>query len=238
MPYRKIVFGTNEIYHILNRGVAQAPIFLSFKEYSRFLNLTDFYRYANSKICFSHYEQQPKEMKEKILETIRKNNPLLVEIYAYCLMPNHFHLLLKQLKENGISVMLSNLQNGYAKYFNLRYQRQGPLFQSMFKAVRIETDDQFLHVSRYIHLNPSTSYLVKTEELLSYKWSSFSEYLGERPAIFTNKKQIIDLIGGKRKYKEFVFDQVKYQQELEKIKHLSLEKPQVSIYPTPGVGRK
>lgn len=225
MPYRKTVFTNNEIYHILNRGVAQAPIFLSSKEYLRFLSLTDFYRYANLPLSFSHYIRLPQEERKKLMENLKNNNSLLVEIFAYCLMPNHFHFLLRQLKEKGISTMLANLQNGYAKYFNLKHQRQGPLFQSMFKAVRIETDEQFLHVSRYIHLNPYSSYLVKIENLFSYSWSSFPEYLGKLPSSFINTKNILSLIRGKKEYNKLVFDQADYQQELDKIKHLSLETP-------------
>jgi putative transposase len=225
MPYRRIVFASNEIYHLLNRGVAQAPIFLSSKEYSRFLSLTDFYRYANPPLSFSHYIRLPQKEREKLMDDLKRSNSLLVEIFAYCLMPNHFHFLLRQLKEKGVSTMLANLQNSYAKYFNLKHQREGPLFQSMFKAIRIETDGQFLHVSRYIHLNPCTSYLVKIENLSSYPWSSFPEYLGKQPSSFINTKNILGLMGRKKEYQKFVFDQADYQRELDRIKHLSLENP-------------
>ncbi|MBI4999460.1 transposase [Candidatus Gottesmanbacteria bacterium] len=220
MPYRKIVFANNEVYHIVNRGVADSPIFVSPKEYQRFLNLIDFYHFADLTTNFSHY--MTLELKTRELFRQKMKNPL-VEILAYCLMPNHFHLLLKQIKDNGISKMLANLQNGYVRYFNLRHNRHGPLFQSMFKAVRIETDEQLLHVSRYIHLNPTTSYLVKSENLLSYPWSSLAEYLHERKPIFTNPSLVLALAGGKKSYKNFVYDQIEYQRELNKIKHLTLE---------------
>lgn len=226
MPYRHTIFATNEIYHVLNRGVAQAPIFLFSKEYMRFFNLIDFYRYFNPSLSFSHYDRLPSEEKERFMENLKESS-LLVEIYAYCLMPNHFHLLIKQLMKNGIPLMLRNLQNSYAKYFNLKHKRQGSLFQSMFKAVRIETDEQFLHVSRYIHLNPSTSYLVKIKDLSLYPWSSLGEYTGENKSLFsfTNSQFILDLASGRKKYQEFVFDQARYQQKLGEIKHLVLENP-------------
>lgn len=225
MPYRKIVFANNEVYHILNRGVAQTPIFLSSREYSRFLSLIEFYRYAHPLLSFSRYNRLSQEERRKLREDIKRKNSLLVEIFAYCLMPNHFHLLLKQLRDKGISIMLSRLQNGYAKYFNLTHQRQGPLFQSMFKAVRVETDEQLLHLSRYIHLNPSSSYLVKIKNLSSYSWSSFPKYLGKRHFAFINAETILGMINGKGKYKKFVFNQAEYQRELNTIKHLSLENP-------------
>lgn len=158
MPYRKVIFSNDEIYHVLNRGVAEASIFVSPKEYLRFLHLIDFYRFARPLLSFSHYNRLSQKGKEKFMENLKKKNSVLVEIFAYCLMSNHFHLLLKQIKNKGIPKMLANLQNGYARYFNLKHKRRGPLFQSMFKAIRVETDEQLLHVSRYIHLNPSSSY--------------------------------------------------------------------------------
>lgn len=223
MPYRKTVLVTGEIYHVLNRGIAQAPIFLSKRDYLRFLNLVNYYRFFSPSLSFSHFERLNVEEKKDYFEEMEGKRPLLVEIFAYCLMPNHFHLLLKQLVDNGISIMLSNLQNGYAKYFNLRNKRQGALFQSMFKAVLIETDAQFLHVSRYIHLNPSTSFLVEIKNLSDYPWSSLPDYFGERSSSFLNIDFILKMVGSKQKYEKFVFDQAEYQRKLGMIKHLTLE---------------
>ena len=225
MPFRKIIFVYNEVYHVINRGVAQAPIFLNQKEHQRFVDLLDFYRFAHPSLSFSHYTRLPLKEREKFMDDLKNKSSNLVEILAYCLMPNHFHLLLKQKEERGIPIMLANLQNGYAKYFNLKHKRIGPLFQSMFKAVRIETDDQLLHVSRYIHLNPSTSYIVDIEKLSAFHWSSFPEYLGERSSLFVNYEIILSLVGGKQKYKDFIFDQAEYQRELSNIRHLILENP-------------
>ncbi|MBM3284200.1 hypothetical protein FJY90_08265 [Candidatus Gottesmanbacteria bacterium] len=225
MPYRKIILANDEVYHILNRGVAQTPIFNLSKEYIRFLNLMEFYCYTHPSLSFSRYKRLSQEEKRRLKEDVKRKNSLLVEIFAYCLMPNHFHLLIKQIKDKGISKLLSRLQNGYAKYFNLTNKRQGPLFQSMFKAIRVETDAQLLHISRYIHLNPSTSYLVEINNLSTYLWSSFPEYLGERPFSYIKAGTILDMIGGKEKYKKFIFNQAEYQRKLNIIRHLALEKP-------------
>lgn len=92
----------------------------------------------------------------------------------------------------------------------------------MFKAVRIESDEQLLHISRYIHLNPVTSYLVKIETLLEYPWSSFKDYLGENASMVARDK-VLGHFRSKEDYKRFVFDQASYQRELERIKHLTLE---------------
>lgn len=226
MPYRKVILAPQQIYHVFNRGVAALPIFLHFRDYLRFLKLVDYYRFLNTPFSFSQLMSMPKDEKEKILFELRKENAIHVEIIAYCLMPNHFHLLLKQITDKGISVFMKNLQNSYVKYLNIKNKRAGPLFQSMFKAVRIENDEQLLHVSRYIHLNPSTAYIVEPENLENYKWSSLAEYLNEKfngNYSFLSPKIILDFFKKKSDYKKFVLDQAAYQRELDKIRHLTLE---------------
>lgn len=148
-----------------------------------------------------------------------------VDILAFCLLDNHYHFLLRQITEKGISKFISNIQNGYAKYFNIKTKRSGPLFQPMFKAVRIETDEQFLHVSRYIHLNPTTNYLVELNKLNRYPWSSLNCYLENNYSkySFLNTSIIFGLIKSREEFKEFVYNQAEYQRELGKIKHLILE---------------
>jgi len=226
MPYRKVVLAPEQIYHVFNRGVASLPIFLSLRSYLRFLDLIDYYRFSNTPFSYSQLMSLPKEEKEKIIVGLKKENAVHVGILAYCLMPNHFHFLLKQIANKGISIFMTNLQNSYVKYFNIKNERAGPLFQSMFKAVRIESDEQLLHVSRYIHLNPSTAYIVEPENLENYKWSSLAEYLNEKfngNHSFLSPKIILDFFKKKEDYKKFVLDQASYQRELDKIKHLSLE---------------
>ena len=227
MPYRQTVLATDEIYHIFNRGIARLPIFSSNKNYHRFLDLIDYYRFKDTPVSFSHLQKLTKEEREKIVDNLKKEGKPQVEILCFCLMNNHFHFLLKQKTENGISKFISNLQNGYAKYFNIKTDRTGPLFQPMFKSVRVITDEQLLHVSRYIHLNPSTDFLVEINDLEIYPWSSLSSYTieGTSGYAFFDTTIILNLMGnqGKGKYKEFVFNQAEYQRELGKIKHLILE---------------
>ncbi|MBF8250136.1 MAG: Tnp protein [Candidatus Levybacteria bacterium] len=226
MPYRKVVLAPEQIYHVFNRGVAALPIFLDIKSHARFINLINYYRFSNTQFSFSKLVSLPKEEKEKIILDLRKQNAIHVEILAYCLMPNHFHFLLKQITDKGISVFMTNLQNSYVKYFNIKNERAGPLFQSMFKAVRVETDEQLLHVSRYIHLNPSTAYIVEPKNLEDYKWSSLNSYLDKdsnRANYFVNPKIVLDFFKKGKDYKKFVLDQASYQRELDNIKHLALE---------------
>lgn len=223
MPYRNIVFANNEIYHTYNRSVAKVPIFQRTKDYSRFLDVVNFYRNEKPPLRYSFFNRLEKERKEEFLEALTKRDRLLVEIYAFCLMPNHFHFLLKQLRERGIADFMRNLQNSYAKYFNLKYKRSGSLFQALFKAVRIETTEQLLHVSRYIHLNLVSSFIIKLGELENYPWSSFGEYMGLQRFPFANTTFILENFRSPAQYKEFIYDQADYQRALERIKHLALE---------------
>lgn len=139
-------------------------------------------------------------------------------------MPNHVHFLIKEIKQKGISTFMSNFQNSYAKYFNLKTDRSGSLFQTMFKAVRIETDEQLIHVARYIHLNPVTAFILKTvKDLKSYPWSSFSTYSTKQISDLINTDIILSYFPSINKFVEFTEDQTSYQRELDGIKHLTLE---------------
>lgn len=222
MPYRKSPIVTTEIYHVFNRAVAGIPIFSSTKDFLRFVDLINYYRFKDTPVSFSQFKQIEKTQRDEIFSRLVKGNNSQVEILIFCLMDNHFHFLLKQKVDLGIVKFISNLQNGYAKYFNIKTNRNGPLFQPMFKAVRVVTEEQLLHVSRYIHLNPSTGYLVEIKDLENYQWSSLSSYIGEGKYPFINNEMIQGLIS-KKKYRKFVFDQADYQRELAKIKHLALE---------------
>ncbi len=202
------------------------PIFFNTRDYLRFLDLVRYYRFSNTPLSFSKLMNLEKEEREKIFLELKKEKAVHVEILTYCLMPNHFHLLLKQKTDKGISIFMKNIQNGYVKYFNIKNERAGPLFQSMFKAVRIENDEQLLHVSRYIHLNPSTAYIVEPENLEDFTWSSLKDYLDEdfsRDNYFVDPEVVLNFFKNRKDYLKFIFDQASYQLELDKIKHLVLE---------------
>lgn len=138
-------------------------------------------------------------------------------------MPNHVHFLMREIEKNGIPKFMSNFQNSYAKYLNTKINRTGALFQSMFKAVRIESDEQLIHTCRYIHLNPLTSYVIKDmDDLENYPWSSYSEYFKKNSDLI-DTSLIMEFFPSKKEFKAFTSDQVDYQRQLDKIKHLSLE---------------
>lgn len=209
MPGRIIPLVTGEIYHIFNRGSEKKDIFTQPCDYKRFQQTFHYYQYQGPKPRYSN-------SKHGIYTFIPVSEDKLVEIFVYCLMPNHFHLLVKQLKDNGISIFLSQLSNSYTKYFNTKYKRVGPLLQGAFKAVLIENDPQFLHTSRYIHINPVVSGIVKNLE--EYPWSSYKEYTG-KGNVLCSTNEILDFFPIKDKYKEFLENQIEYGQTLALIKH-------------------
>lgn len=213
MPYRIIPFVNGEFYHIYNRGLERKDIFTQRHDYSLFIDTFFYYQIQNPKPRFSNFRQSklfPVDPSKKI-----------VDIICYCLMPNHFHLLVKQLKDGGITEFMRRFILSYIKYRNLKYKHQGPLLNGPFKAVRMETDEQLIHVSRYIHLNPLVSLLVK--DLNFYSWSSYKTYTGLNNDPRLAKEEILNFFKSPQDYKKFVLDQADYGKTLELLKHSTLD---------------
>lgn len=212
MASRKVPLATGEYYHVFNRGVAKMRIFSNFYDYNRFLKCVLYYQIDGQKPRFSIFTPETHE-----LDPSKK----IVDIISYCLMPNHFHFLLKQVRDGGISEFVSRISNSYTKYFNIKNNRVGPILQGDFKAVYIESNEQLLHVSRYIHLNPLIGFV--TKDIETYKWSSYLEYIGLRNDRICENNIIIDQFNTKRDYKTFVLDHVDYAKKLDQIKYLLLD---------------
>lgn len=223
MPARLIPLISGQIYHLFNRGIDRRPTFVDKFELTRAVALTDYYRFASPKLKFSRFLLLPQDERKAILNKLKGENNSLVEILSFCFMPNHFHFLLRQVADGGISKFLSNFQNSYTRYFNTKNDRDGALFLGQFKSVHIETDEQLVHISRYIHLNPTTSYVVKDfDGLINYRWSSLPQYINVHSDI-CETKTILDFFKDPVSYLKFVEDNMSYQRELDKIKHLTLE---------------
>lgn len=213
MPRRFSPLVNTEFYHLFNRGVEKRTIFTQKWDYKRFIKSLYYYQFLGPKPSFSNYSKSDSGLFKPLPEN------KLVEIICYSLMPNHFHILARQLKDNGISLFLGQFLNSYTKYFNIKYSRVGALFQGTFKAVRLETNEQLVHLSRYIHLNPVVSGLVSNLE--KWQWSSYSEYMN-RP-IMCNSAEILNFFPSKEKYKEFLEAQVDLGTTLEILKHAIIE---------------
>lgn len=219
---RRVIFSNEEIYHVFNLGVEKRPTFTDKREYDRALLTLDYYRHSNTYAGLAQVLQLESEKRNFFLSQLAKKDEKLVEILGFCLMPNHFHLLLRQLKNEGIRTFLSNFSNSYTRYFNSRRKRIGPLFQGIFKASRIEGDDQLIHVFRYIHLNPVVSLVITKNDLEDYPYTSFPEYVKGEDYL-CNKKVITSNFSSIEGLKNFVYDQIDYGKRLESIKHLTFE---------------
>ncbi len=214
MPYRTPPFITGNIYHIYNRGLAKQPIFHSDADRYLFIETFLYYQLKGPKPKFSVFRR----LKNKIFPETKK----IINLLAYCLMPNHIHFLVVQTEENGINEFMRKFIHSYSKYRNTKYNRLGPTFQAMFKSVLIETDEQLIHVSRYIHLNPVVAGLV--DKANQYHWSSYCEYVATDNRHIVDSSIVLDLFGSLKQYKEFVDDHQDYAVTLRSVKHLLLEK--------------
>jgi len=224
MPTRKMPLATGEFYHIINRGNASIPIFKTKRDYHRFVKTSLYYQNCNPPMRYAKLSTLSLKERENLLNKLKKKRKFWIEIIAYCLMPNHYHFILKQINDKGISNFIRLLGSSYSHYFNIKYKRKGSLFEGRFKAIRIETDSQLLHLSRYVHLNPYSSFVVKTlAELIKYPYSSLPEYLGLIEKEICQKETVLSFFTHTESYKKFVFDRADYQRSLEEIKHQLLE---------------
>jgi putative transposase len=204
---QKPQFVEDRIYHIYNRGVEKRNVFLDKKDYFRFIH--DLYEFndENSVLNLAHRLTQ-KSIEVEPRYNKRKKRKLLVEILAFVLMPNHFHLLLRQLEENGIIRFMQKL-GGYTMYFNKKYERVGSLFQGRYKAVLVEKESHFTYLPIYIHANPlkiyrgSTSINDAMRFLEEYRWSSFPDYMGKKnfPSL-TSRQFLFDSFGGEKIFRK------------------------------------
>lgn len=223
MAGRSIPLVTGEFYHVFNRGVAYQPVFIGKKDYEQALLGLSYYRFRKTPFKLSRLKSLSSDEREKVFTELNKSKDNQVEIISYVLMPNHFHLLLKQIHDKGVSRFISNFANSYTKYLNTKNKRVGPIFQGVFKTVRVETDEQLIHLSRYIHLNPIVSFITKEKSLFSYPWSSLSDYLKEKSSV-CSIDPVLSFFSSKNNYKKFILDRVDYAKNLEEIKHLTLER--------------
>lgn len=221
---RKETLCAGEVYHIFSKTIADFKIFNNEDDYLRMKYALRYYQIEKMPFRFSRFMELPEVKREgfnKNFISLTDGKEKNVQIIAYCFMPTHIHLVLKQLKENGISVFMGNILNSYSRYFNTKHRRKGPLWEGKFKNVRVESDEQLLHLTRYIHLNPVTAYMVNQPE--NWSVSSYQEYLSaarEEDRICNyNGILSIESIA----YKKFVEDRISYQRELAKIKNLMLE---------------
>lgn len=172
---RKIPLTTGNIYHIYNKSISGFKIFKHISEYQRFKQLLAYYKAAPLPVRFSLFSSQESQKSNLTGPFLAKEN--LVEILAYCTMPTHFHLILKQLKDNGISLFMQNVLNSYSRYFNIKIERKGPLWQERFQNKLVNNQEQLLYLSKYLHLNPVSAGLKENPQ--DWPHSSYHYYLNQ-----------------------------------------------------------
>ena len=219
---RKEKLVNDEVYHVLTKSIAGYNVFNKDNDYQRILDVIKYYQNKDVILSYSKYYNLTNQSKKSIDEQL--NGPprkLAVQIIAFCLMPTHIHLILKQLIDNGISIFMGNILNSYSHYFNLLHQRKGPLWEGKFKNILVKDDNQLLHLTRYIHLNPCSAGLVKNPQ--DWKYSSYGEYIDteEQLSKITDYDEILDIRPGY--YKKFVEERRDYQKLISKIKKVLLE---------------
>lgn len=221
MGWLKRSFDTNLIYHIYNRGVEKRRIFKSTGDLDQLLQTIAFYKYQQP-IRFSYFDRLGPGIKSDYLRYHPQTTETQkIAILAFCLMPNHFHLLIKPLRAEETSKMLSDVTNSYSKYFNKKYERVGPLFQGRFKSKEIRDNGSVINASRYLHLNPVLSSKTnpegKKDILHRYSYSSFGDWVQTAHNPIIDKDQVDDwvkLAGGASNYRQFVESAVKSQVSL------------------------
>lgn len=224
MPIRKEPLITDQVYHVFNKTIAEQTPLADDYYCNLFHSMLRYYRSDANPGSFSKFYRQEPEVKTSIMRKISNPHTFKVEIYSFCLMPNHYHFLLKQIKNNGISALMGDLVNSFTRHYNLKEDGLGPIFLPRFRATTIRSDSQFIHTARYIELNPFTSGVVqKIEELADYKWSSLKQYVtGEGDLCQTEEILNRFLHNPPEEYQRFVFDRADYQKSLSKLKREQL----------------
>lgn len=204
------IFVPDEYYHIYNRGVEKRLIFLDDSDRWRFLATLFLFQWENYLSKLSDYVPviQHSMLDKKILEQPIYEKLFLsrvAELVCFCFMPNHFHLILRELRSGGISLLMQRVGNSYTKYFNTKYERKGHLFENRFQSIHIDKNEYLTHLSMYIHLtNPNELPEWRGKEI-QYPWSSFQDFLLiNRWGHFLSPAIILDQFESKAEYKAFL----------------------------------
>jgi len=236
MPIKRPPLINNEIYHIITRGVGDIAIFRNKDDYYR--AIFSLYEFNTSVTPITIRERRKVRIQSKKAnrEQFSDGRDLIVEILAFYFMPNHIHLLLRQIKKDGISQFMRKLGAGYATFFNNKYDRKGHLFQGRFRAVYIKTNNQLRNAFVYVHTNGISLLEPKWKEngiknpekvikfLEGYKWSSYSDYIGKNnfPSL-TKREFFLKIMGGAKGCGKIVEDWIKYKGEIENLGDVVLE---------------
>ena len=218
---RKTDFATGSIYHIYNRGIRKSEIFTTQADYLRWQELLHWT--ANYNYPYSLFEDRKMKLKTSSRETsslIRQIDEMYkletssVKILSYVSMPNHYHLLLEQSADHGIQKYMQRLQAAYSKYFNLKYELVGSVFQGRFKDVPVVNEPQFQQVQKYILRNPMVAKLVSKKKFINYPWSAIREYLNPNLRKIITLERILSFFTDPNKLSKFLLDDFSDEEQL------------------------
>ncbi len=239
MPIRRPPLVNGEIYHIVIRAVEGSKLFRDRKDYLRMIhNLFVFNDESPAASSYRNTINKSRTVLDSFPEE-KKPRKLLVEILAFCLMPNHVHLLVRQLQDNGVSNFMRKIGAGYGGYYNKKYKRSGHLFQGRYKIVHIKSDKQLITVFVYIHTNPVAIICphwkeegIKIKDLnkviqfleKAYRWSSYPDYLRDKnfPSL-TSREFLIQVMGDIKECRRFVNDWLQQKKELADLDKVAIE---------------
>lgn len=181
------------VYHVYNRGVERRTIFLEADDYKTFINRFD--QLLSDPNTLTNQRRRGRKGGDRL-----HSYHGAVELLAYCLMPNHFHLLIRQIQQDTLPKFMSSLMTSYSMYFNRKYDRVGSLFQGRYKAALIENDGYYTHISRYIHLNPVDI----ARSYQTYPYSSYANYVANSGPEWLSHSVVLEMFKTSEDYKQFV----------------------------------
>lgn len=220
---RKTAFANGEYYHIFNRGVDKREIFSCVKDYERFLLAMDLLNDDHDGLMIEWRDYKKSKSEAKLDDFLklgfRKREPV-VEIIAYCLNPNHYHFILKQVADKGIENFMHKIGISYTKYFNKKNKRSGALFQGKFKATHIDSNEYLLYLSTYVNKNNFIHGYSKDD---SWPYSSLYVYMGKRKDKLVNEDVVLGQFRNMDECKEFIKENALHMREKKELERYLIE---------------
>jgi putative transposase len=219
---RKTEIANDEYYHIYNRGVDKRDVFLDISDYERFLLSMNLLNDERDGLMLRWRDIKRADPRVQLLdfqELNSRKNPA-VEIISYCVNPNHYHFILKQLRDNGIKKFMQKLSTSYTNYFNVKYKRTGSLFQGRYKSVHINSNEYLLYLSAYVNKNNFIHGYSKDD---SWPYSSLAEYLRKRASDFISISAVANQFDSVDEYKTFAEKNALYMKEKKELEKYLIE---------------
>lgn len=222
MPSREDIFQNGDYYHIFDKTIDGKKIFSSPKITHEFMRTFFYYRSDKANLRYSKFKELPAAERSKREKILRFKKYFKVGIIAYCLMPNHYHFLLRQVQKNGIVTFMANILNSITRYSNLMNDRKGPIFLTQFRSKKIYTEEQLVYVVRYIHTNPYAGSVVNNiGGLFQYPYSSIQSYMLQNNSQIDTKSVMNYFNNDRVRHRHFIENNADDQKKYEYLKYSS-----------------